>query len=97
MGVVSRPNTFNASLGARHSLAHTAFEGSDGKFHSRADGSLAIWSSRHHRKKLVLPEAVKALAIAETVLHSLWITLLGAIGFLVGSLLMLAETGLKSE
>ena len=42
------------------------------RVHRKADGSLAVWSSRHHRKKLVLPEAVKAVAIAETILHSLW-------------------------
>lgn len=43
------------------------------RVHRKADGSLAVWSSRHHRKKLVLPEAVKAVAIPEVILHSLWI------------------------
>jgi hypothetical protein len=61
------------------------------RVHRRADGYLAVWSSRHHRKKLVLPEAVKAVTIAETILHSLWMPRklnwwIGTI-FAVGSLL----------
>ena len=60
------------------------------RVHRKTDGSLAVWSSRHHRKKLVLPEAVKAVAITEGILHSLWIPWklnwwIGAV-FAVGSL-----------
>jgi hypothetical protein len=38
----------------------------------RRDGSLRVWSSRHHRKALVLPEAAKAITVAETLLRCLW-------------------------
>ena len=38
----------------------------------RADGSLAVWRSRHHRKGLVSPEVAKAVTMAETLLRCLW-------------------------
>jgi hypothetical protein len=71
------------------------------RIHRRADGSLTVWSSRHHRKKLILPEAVKAVAIAETILLSLcmprklnwWIGTIFAVGsflFALASVLSLA-------
>ena len=42
------------------------------RVHRRANDSLTIWSSRHHRKRLVSPEAAKAIAITETLLRCLW-------------------------
>jgi len=42
------------------------------RVHRRADGSLAVWSSRHHRKGLALPEVARAAALAETLLRCLW-------------------------
>jgi hypothetical protein len=61
------------------------------RIHRGVDGALAVWSSRHHRKRLVLPEAAKAIAITETLLRCLWMPRklnwwIGTI-FAVGSLL----------
>lgn len=64
------------------------------RIHRRADGSLTAWSSRHHRKGLVLPAAVKAVAITETLLRCLfnpsslnwWIGIVFAMGSLLFAL-----------
>jgi len=37
-----------------------------------ADRSIAIWSSRHHRKSLVSPETARSLATTERLLRCLW-------------------------
>lgn len=42
------------------------------RVHRGTDGSVTIWSSRHHRKRLVLPEAARAIAITETLGRCLW-------------------------
>ena len=42
------------------------------RIHRRADGSLAVWSSRHHRKGLALPEVARAAELAETLVRCLW-------------------------
>jgi hypothetical protein len=58
-----------------------------------------IWSSRHHRKKLVLPESAKAIAVAEAVVRSLWMPRklnwwIGTV-FAVGSLLFVLASVLS--
>jgi predicted membrane protein len=71
------------------------------RIHCKTDGSTAVWSSRHHRKGLVSPEAAKAVAITETLLRCLWmprklnwwigiIFAIGSLLFAVASVLSLA-------
>lgn len=71
------------------------------RIHRTEDGSIAVWSSRHHRKALVLPEAAKALEITETLLQCLWmprklnwwigiIFAIGSVLFALASVLSLA-------
>ncbi len=73
------------------------------RIHRRADGSLAVWSSRHHRKGLVSREAGEAIAIARTLLRCLWmpqqlswwigsIFAVGSLLFAVASVLSLSPT-----
>jgi hypothetical protein len=42
------------------------------RVHRGVDGAVKIWSSRHHRKGLALPEAARAVATAEILLRCLW-------------------------
>lgn len=56
-----------------------------------ADGSQRVWSSRHHRKRLVLPELAGAMPLAERISRCLWMLRrlnwwIGCV-FAVGSLL----------
>jgi hypothetical protein len=66
-----------------------------------ADGSLRVWSSRHHRKSLTPPEVLEAIAFTETLLRCLWmpkrlnwwigiVFALGALLFALASLLSLS-------
>lgn len=67
----------------------------------RPDHSLAIWRSRHHRKRLPATEPGKALAVGATLLRCLWmprhlnwwigvVFAAGSLLFLAGSVLSLA-------
>jgi hypothetical protein len=38
----------------------------------RSDGSHRVWSSRHHRKSLVVPEKAKPAALADLLVRSAW-------------------------
>ncbi len=60
-----------------------------------------VWSSRHHRKNLILPEKVKAVAVTRTVVRCVWmprelnwwigaVFALGSFLFAVGSVLSLS-------
>lgn len=66
-----------------------------------ADGSLRVWSSRHHRKGLAVPESAPAMSLSERLRGSLfepgelnwWIGIIFAIGaslFAVASMMVLA-------
>ena len=67
------------------------------KVYRLADQSIRTWHSRRHRKGLVLPEAIKAIVVTETLLRCLWMPRklnwwIGTV-FAVGALLfMLAST-----
>ena len=42
------------------------------RVHRHPDGTVRVWSSRHHRKGLLLPEAAEALELTERLLRCLW-------------------------
>ena len=42
------------------------------RVHRSADGTQRVWSSRHHRKGLVLREDARPMRVAETLLRCLW-------------------------